>query len=315
MAVNGFEDRAGHQTRFASIQDHTLASIRFSIIISKRFCRNIGGKMNSTVGSKDLKKIGKESGADLVGICDAAMLKEADPAADAENFLKGARAVVIALVADPPYIEHADDPFVYSRLAFPGYLKADGAVASMRAALEDEGFMTCRVERESTHAFDRKGRLSKTLPMKKAAELAGLGAIGMNQLLVTPEYGPRVRMSAFITDAPLAADKPIGAQICDSCGACVKNCPSGALAGDNSFDFAVCSAYMFGGLDLRGLRGGFPIDPIDAVKSNFGKIGNAASGWFASLSEGRRLFYYCGNCVRLCNGHKRYLKANGRSKK
>ena len=255
--------------------------------------------------TEDIKKIGFEAGADLVGVCDAETLRAADPEADAEKFLRGARSIVIAAVADPPYIASAEDTQVYSRLAYPGYLKADGAAASMRAALEQDGFMTCRVEREATHAFARNGLPSKTLPIKKAAELAGMGTIGLNQLLITPEYGPRVRMSAFITDATLEAGKPLDGALCDNCGACVRNCPAGAIREDDTFGAVQCSAYMFGGLNMSDFRGSAERPSLDLVRENIERIGAAAAGWLASFSEGRRLFYYCGACIRLCNGHER----------
>ena len=38
---------------------------------------------------------------------------------------------------------------------------------------------------------------------KDAAALAGLGTIGENNLLVTEEYGPRVRLRIVVTDAEL----------------------------------------------------------------------------------------------------------------
>ncbi|MFA6451471.1 MAG: 4Fe-4S binding protein [bacterium] len=264
--------------------------------------------MEKTLDAKSIKKIGKEAGADIVGICDVEKLREADPAMDAERFLCGARSIVIAVVADPPYITHVKDPFVYARIAFPGYMKADGASAAMRAALEENGFFTARVERESTHTLDRTRKVAKVLSIKKAAEAAGLGVIGANQLLITPKFGPRVRMSAFITDAQLEAGKPLSESLCDDCGACYKNCPGGAFDSEGAYDMAACASYLFSGLKLSGLRENFISAPFETIKENFGRIGDTAAGWLTSFSEGRRLYYNCGECVRLCNGHLRARK-------
>jgi epoxyqueuosine reductase len=264
--------------------------------------------MNQTLDAKIIKKIGKDAGADLIGICDVAMLREADPEADAEKFLAGARTIVIAAVADPPYITHATDPFVYSRLAFPGYLKADGVAAALRAALEDQGYFTARVERSSTHTLDRSRKISKVLPIKKAAELAGLGVIGKHQLLVTPKYGPRVRMSAFITDAPLEPGKPLTESLCDDCDVCIKNCPGGAFDSEGNYDIVACSTYLFSGLNISDIRENFLSAPVDTIKENLKNIGFTAAGWINAFSEDRRLYYNCGNCVRLCNGHLRVKK-------
>ncbi len=264
--------------------------------------------MEKEVVFKELKRIGCNAGADLVGICDVALLKKEDPDADAEKFLLGAKSIVIALVADPPYISSAKDPYIYSRLSYPGYMKADGACASMRAELENEGYLTARVEREAVHAFDRSGRPSKTIPIKKAAELAGLGKIGMHSLLVNPKFGPRVRMSAFITDAPLTPDKPFEGELCDSCGECARACPAGAIGEDFSFDFMKCSAYLFGGLKIREIYDETGEFYPDKIIPNLTRLGETAAGWLKSFSEGRRLYYSCGECVRFCNIHERLAK-------
>lgn len=61
---------------------------------------------------------------------------------------------------------------------------------------------------------------------------AGLGELGRLGLLITPEFGPRVRISVVTTNLPLPVDNPIcfGVQnFCDLCKKCATNCPSGAI--------------------------------------------------------------------------------------
>ena len=61
---------------------------------------------------------------------------------------------------------------------------------------------------------------------------AGMGELGRLGLLMTPEWGPRVRMSTVTTDLPLIPDEPIdiGVQnVCSLCRKCAENCPSGAI--------------------------------------------------------------------------------------
>jgi epoxyqueuosine reductase len=62
---------------------------------------------------------------------------------------------------------------------------------------------------------------------------AGLGDIARNGLLVTPEYGPRLRLSKVFTDLPLVADQPIDfgvTELCDVCKKCAKLCPSQSIS-------------------------------------------------------------------------------------
>jgi len=64
---------------------------------------------------------------------------------------------------------------------------------------------------------------------------AGLGEGGRNGILITPKYGPRVRLSKVITDLPMAFDKPIKfgvKEFCEVCKKCAKECPTQAIPYD-----------------------------------------------------------------------------------
>jgi ferredoxin len=58
------------------------------------------------------------------------------------------------------------------------------------------------------------------------ARLAGIGWIGKNRLLITPDHGPRVALATVLTDAPLhptAATLPPDG--CGPCNLCIRACP------------------------------------------------------------------------------------------
>lgn len=65
--------------------------------------------------------------------------------------------------------------------------------------------------------------------------MSGLGELSRLNRLITPEYGPMVRVFKMVTDLPLATDKPIDAgimQFCKSCKKCAQSCPASALSFD-----------------------------------------------------------------------------------
>ena len=66
---------------------------------------------------------------------------------------------------------------------------------------------------------------------KYAAVNAGLGWIGKNDVLITEEYGPRVRLSAVLIDYPFEYGNKITKSQCGSCTKCVDICPYKALTG------------------------------------------------------------------------------------
>lgn len=71
-------------------------------------------------------------------------------------------------------------------------------------------------------------------PHKTAATCAGLGWIGKSNLLINPEYGPRVRYVTVLTNAEIKKfGNPIVDSSCKGCKKCVNACPVGAIIGVN----------------------------------------------------------------------------------
>lgn len=67
--------------------------------------------------------------------------------------------------------------------------------------------------------------------LKDAAVLAGLGCIGRNNLLLSPAFGPRVRLRALLLEADLEPSGPPDFDPCQSCPApCLRVCPQDAFA-------------------------------------------------------------------------------------
>ncbi|MFA6102653.1 MAG: hypothetical protein WCV67_05865 [Victivallaceae bacterium] len=73
--------------------------------------------------------------------------------------------------------------------------------------------------------FDNGNSFLPDISHIHAGVAAGLGEFGYNGLLITPEFGPNVRLATIITNAPLISD-PLydGPALCDKCMRCVKEC-------------------------------------------------------------------------------------------
>lgn len=86
--------------------------------------------------------------------------------------------------------------------------------------------------------------LAEDLSYRHMAAEAGLGQIGVSNLLLTPEHGPRVRFVALLTDAGMEPGRPLPEPVCrpERCNyACVRACPAGALHEDGRpTDKAAC---------------------------------------------------------------------------
>ena len=68
---------------------------------------------------------------------------------------------------------------------------------------------------------------------RHAAYLAGLGTFGVNNMLLTPEFGPRVRFVSIFTAAKILPDEIHGENLCTRCMQCVNACPVKALDGQD----------------------------------------------------------------------------------
>jgi len=82
------------------------------------------------------------------------------------------------------------------------------------------------------------------LSLEHAAVEAGLGTLGLNLQLLTPEYGPRVILTSVLSSVPVAADKPMEASLCagPECGRCLTVCPGDAVKHWDR-DWEACDTY------------------------------------------------------------------------
>jgi len=76
--------------------------------------------------------------------------------------------------------------------------------------------------------------------LKDSAHLAGLGVIGRNNLLVTPEFGTRVRLRGIFMEAELEPTGPLDFDPCSGCDRpCHRACPRDAFR-SGAFERALC---------------------------------------------------------------------------
>lgn len=182
-----------------------------------------------------------EEGASLVGFGDISELtREKD--ADMKYGVSIAVCMTSSIVKnikDGPTEEYYGE---YKRLnTLLNKLVTDGA-----ELLKSNGFKAFA----QTISNVKEGDNFRTLyPHKSVATRSGIGWIGKCALLVTKEYGPAVRLSSILTDAPLEIGEPINASRCNSCRICADACPAKAATGegwvlgkdrDEFFNAALC---------------------------------------------------------------------------
>jgi epoxyqueuosine reductase len=91
---------------------------------------------------------------------------------------------------------------------------------------------------------------SAPLLEREFAQLAGLGWIGKNTLLLHRELGSWFFLSVVITDVELVADEPYTEEYCGTCRACLEACPTDAFVQPYLLDATKCLSYLT--IEVRG---------------------------------------------------------------
>ena len=114
--------------------------------------------------------------------------------------------------------------------------------------------------------------------LKDSATLAGLGVIGKNNLLVTPEFGTRVRLRGIFMEAELKPTGPIDFDPCNDCDMpCHRSCPRGAFR-SGAFERAFCK------------------EEQDQRIADFETLDGSIMG----IEEASEVIKYCRNCELAC---------------
>ncbi len=173
-----------------------------------------------------VKKIAQDLGAKIVGVAEADRFGEAPEGHRPNVILGDAKSVVVlaipllkGVIKNAPSREYFLNYFMINH-------ELNRIALHLGRYLESEGYEAVPIPASSPYNInENRGDLSH----RHAAVLAGIGILGKNNLLITRNYGPRVRLVSIVTNAPLIGDEPLNENFCKGCEACVKFCPVNAL--------------------------------------------------------------------------------------
>ena len=139
--------------------------------------------------------------------------------------------IVIGLPVSLPILDTAPSIW-YHELYRTVNTLLDQAGYRIASALTADGHPSVWIPRDGYGSISvLKDRPVAFFSHRHAALLAGLGNFGTNNMLLTPEFGPRVRFASILTVAEIEPDPIREKPLCIRCQRCVKACPVHALDG------------------------------------------------------------------------------------
>ncbi len=161
----------------------------------------------------------KNAGASLVGFGDLSAQRK-----------KHSVAVSLAVKLDESVVDnlHCDEKSFHNHLVGQS-VPLERSIKRAHDLLTSWGYESAAMPISILIQSDTQLRGLDTFSHKMAATSAGLGWIGKCSLLITPEYGPRVKLGTVLTNAPFSTAEPVLSSNCGACTRCSEACPYAAI--------------------------------------------------------------------------------------
>src|SRR3954469_3041196 len=181
-----------------------------------------------------VKERARALGADLVGIASAATLNAFPPdprwPQTPERISPYCKSVIVIVQRIPAgaFRCKTNTPVQYIDMLV--LRKMDKVAYRLAEELERAGhptFVTAAQETDWSYKRASYGRLST----RHLGVEAGLGTLGLEVNILTPEFGPRVYLTGILTELELEPDERMTEQVCigESCSRCLHSCPPNAV--------------------------------------------------------------------------------------
>ncbi len=169
----------------------------------------------------------RSRGAVGFGVCRLADIRTDDFLLPAQTILDLPFAVSVALRLAPAVLGTLEDHpnQLYEHHYRQVNFALDRLALDLATMIQDLGAQALPIAASQLVDWqNQRGHLSH----KRIAVGAGLGWLGRNNLLVTPQHGAQVRLVTILTDMEMGNDRPLE-NGCGSCRACVATCPAMAI--------------------------------------------------------------------------------------
>ena len=178
------------------------------------------------------RKLGYESGFEE---------KDLDKRIDPKKSLQGAKSIIAIAIAYPSKMEN---PPKSIEGEYRGFVSRSAWGMDYHHILEEKLTMLGKYIKSIIPSAEYKV-MSDTgaLSDHAVAERAGIGWIGKNSLLLTPEFGSYVYLGELLTTVTFPVDQPMENQ-CGDCNKCMEACPTQAIVNSGQVNAKQCLSFI-----------------------------------------------------------------------
>jgi ferredoxin len=182
----------------------------------------------------EVKGLARELGADLVGIASAATLNAFPPdprwPQTPDRISPHVKSVVVIVQRIPAGAFRCRSNVPVQYLDMLVLRKMDRIGWRLVEHLERAGHPSFILAAQETDWRLKRASYGRLSTRHLGVE-AGLGTLGLEVNILTPEFGPRVYLTGILTELELAPDRPMTEQACigEPCSRCLHSCPTDAV--------------------------------------------------------------------------------------
>ncbi len=188
----------------------------------------------SNLGPSVIKALVLDSGADLCGIATVDRFSEAPSGFNPKDIYDQCKSVVVFAKKIPHTCLFASNCIPYTIMGQKAIENVNVMTMDIALKLEELNFGCVPIPTDdpylhwdSHHMYGRA-----ILSLRHAGELAGLGRLGRNTLLINNKLGNMIQLGAVLVDKELTPDPIVDYEVCPKdCQICLNSCPVKALNG------------------------------------------------------------------------------------
>ncbi len=258
----------------------------------------------SAMDATEVKRYTKELGADLVGIASAKMLNAFPPDPRYPQtpdrispYIKSA-IVIVQRIPAGAFRCKSNVPVQYMDMLV--LRRMDKIAYRLVEALERDGHPSMVTAAQETDWSYKRASYARLSTRHLGVE-AGIGTLGLDVNILTPEFGPRLYLTAVLTELELEPDRIMTEQVCigESCSRCVHACPSDAVRHFGLDKWACASqAQEFGFSTMFGFWERFLATPPDKQRDML--VDREVFGFWQGLLRVVGSFGDCPRCLAVC---------------